>query len=135
MHVTELSLSLPPVPSASRVARAAVRDRFAGALRPHTIADLELVVSELVTNGVEHGRGAIGLLIEHDGYDLNGSVTDRGTGFDYEPRTVDSHELHGRGLQIVEALVTRWGIRRGSTQVWFTITLVGGRGTGDPPSA
>ena len=82
----DLSLSLPPVPSACKVARAAVRERFTDALSRHAIADLELVVSELVSNAVEHGCGTIRLDVEHDGHDLHGFVTNGGAGFDYEPQ-------------------------------------------------
>jgi anti-sigma regulatory factor (Ser/Thr protein kinase) len=57
--VRGLSLSLPPLPTASRVARAAVRDHFADALSRNTVSDLELVVPELVTNAVEHGHGTV----------------------------------------------------------------------------
>ena len=122
----ELSLSLSPVPSACQVARAAVRDRFTDALSRDAIADLELVVSELVANAVQHGRGTIRLDVEHDGHDLHGFVTDGGDGFDYEPPSADTDEPRGRGLTIVDALVTRWGIRDGRTHVWFDIASVRG---------
>jgi anti-sigma regulatory factor (Ser/Thr protein kinase) len=124
--MTELTLSLPPVPSASQVARVAVRDRFAGVLGRHTLADLELVISELVTNAVDHGRGTIRLAIHNDGDGLDGSVTDDGDGFAYAARAVGDHELRGRGLPIVDALVTRWGIGEGSTRVWFHMSTIGG---------
>jgi anti-sigma regulatory factor (Ser/Thr protein kinase) len=122
----ELALSLPPVPSACQVARAAVRDRFTDALSRDAIADLELVVSELVSNAVEHGCGTIRLDVEHDGHDLRGFVTDEGDGFDYEPPSADTVEPRGRGLPVVDALVTRWGIRDGRTHVWFDIASVRG---------
>jgi len=121
--MTGLSLSLPPLPTASGVARAAVRDHFGDALNRNTVSDLELVVSELVANGVEHGHGTLQLAIEHNGHEINGSVTDDGNGFAYETPTVAGQELQGRGLAIVDALVTRWGIRHGNTQVWFDMTL------------
>ena len=121
--MTELSLALPPAPSASRAARAAIRERFTDMLGRATISDLELVISELVTNGFEHGRGTIRVDVSHTDGKLNGSVSDEGNGFDYELRDVAGHELRGRGLAIVDALVLRWGIHRGSTQVWFTMTL------------
>jgi anti-sigma regulatory factor (Ser/Thr protein kinase) len=73
LQPTELSLSLARVLSASGAARAAVRDRFTHALSRHAIADLELVVSELVSNAVEHGRGTIRLDVDLDGHDLHGS--------------------------------------------------------------
>jgi len=123
--LTELSLSLSPEPRASRLARSGVRDRFAGALGRNTMADLELVVSELVTNAFDHGRGTIHLELAHDGDELHGSVTDDGHGFAYETRTVGDNELRGRGLSIVDALVTRWGINEGSTRVWFHMTPTG----------
>ena len=81
------------------------------------MADLELVVSELVTNAFDHGRGTIHLDLTHDGDELHGSVTDDGHGFAYETRKVGDRELRGRGLSIVDALVTRWGITEGSTRV------------------
>jgi len=123
--LTELSLSLSPEPRASRLARSGVRDRFAGVLGRNTMADLELVVSELVTNAFDHGRGTIHLELAHDGDELHGSVTDDGHGFAYETRTVGDNELRGRGLSIVDALVTRWGINEGSTRVWFHMTPTG----------
>ena len=89
------------------------------------MADLELVVSELVTNAFDHGRGTIHLDLAHDGDELHGSVTDDGHGFNYETRTVGDHERRGRGLSIVDALVTRWGITEGSTRVWFHISPTG----------
>jgi len=124
--LTELSLSLPRVPSASRVARSGVRDRFADALGRNTMADLELVVSELVTNAFDHGRGTIRLDLAHDGDELHGSVIDDGPGFAYETRKVGDHERRGRGLSIVDALVTRWGITEGSAHVWFLMSPTGG---------
>ena len=123
--MTGLSLSLPPVPTAGRVARAAVRDHFTDVLNRNTVADLELVISELVTNGVEHGRGSVRVDVAHSGHEISGSVSDDGTGFDYELRAFPGHGSRGRGLAIVNALVTDWGIRRGSTQVWFAISLLG----------
>ena len=124
--LTELSLSLLPAKTASRVARADVRDRFAGALGSNTMADLELVVSELVTNAFDHGHGTIQLHLAHDGDELRGSVTDDGECFAYENRIVGDHELRGRGLSIVDALVTRWGIDAGSTHVWFHMSPTAG---------
>lgn len=120
---TELSLSFTAATSASGAARAAVRERFAGVLGRATISDLELVISELVTNGFEHGRGAIRVEVSLKNGELNGAVSDEGNGFDYELRDVAGHELRGRGLAVIDALVPRWGIRRGSTQVWFAMTL------------
>ena len=121
-----LSLSLPPVPSASGVARAAVRHRFTDALSRDAIADLELVVSELVSNAVEHGCGTVRLDVTFDGYGLHGFVADGGDGFDYVPSSADIDTAGGRGLSIVDALATRWGIHGGRTHVWFDVASVRG---------
>jgi anti-sigma regulatory factor (Ser/Thr protein kinase) len=125
LQQTELSLSLARVLSASGVARAAVRDRFADALSSQAIADLELVTSELVANAVEHGCGTIRLNVDLDRSGLHGSVADGGDGFDYLPRSLDNDECRGRGLAIVDAVATRWGIRDGRTHVWFDIVPFG----------
>lgn len=121
-----LSVSLSRVPSASGVARAAVRDRFADALSRDAMADLELVVSELVSNAVEHGCGTVRLDVDLDGYGLHGFVADGGDGFDYVPSSAGVDSPRGRGLSIVDALATRWGIRAGRTHVWFDVVSVRG---------
>ena len=121
---TELSLSLSSAPSAGGIARAALREHFAGGLRRATFADLELVVSELVTNAVEHGSGTIQVEVSHSVREVRGTVSDRGSGFDYELLDFGDTQESGRGLAIVNALVSHWGIRRGSTQVWFAISLL-----------
>lgn len=119
--VTSLSLSLSPTLGASGAARAAVRDRFSGVLTRDTLSDLELVISELVGNGVEHGRGSIRVEVTHAGEELGGSVSDDGDGFAYELRPVATGELRGRGLAIVDAIVSRWGTRGGRTHIWFVM--------------
>jgi anti-sigma regulatory factor (Ser/Thr protein kinase) len=124
--LTELSLSLSPVPAASGVARSGVRDCFAGTIGRNTMADVELVISELVTNAFDHGHGTIRLELAHDDDELRGSVCDDGEGFAYKKRAVGDDEFRGRGLSIVEALVTRWGIDEGSTRVWFHMSPTGG---------
>lgn len=126
LHQAGLSLSLSPVPSASGVARAAVRDRFTDALSRDAIADLELVVSELVSNAVEHGCGTVRLDVDLDVYGLHGFVADGGDGFDYVPSSADIDTPRGWGLSIVDALATRWGIRAGRTHVWFDVASVRG---------
>ena len=83
---TELSISLSPEPTAGATARVALRERFGDLLRRATFADLELVVSELVTNAVEHGNGTIRVELTHTDRELRGFVSDRGSGFAYELR-------------------------------------------------
>src|SRR3982751_5173484 len=62
-----LSLNLRRERSAPGAARQAIEHRFAE-LGPARLADLALVVSELVSNAVVHGRGTITLKLQHDGH-------------------------------------------------------------------
>jgi anti-sigma regulatory factor (Ser/Thr protein kinase) len=88
---------------------------------PGTLADVELVVSELVTNAVRHGPGAVitlRLVTEPDGA-ISGEVVDQGDGV----VAIRSHEAGqtegGMGLPIIDALTDAWGVYPGSTHVWF----------------
>jgi anti-sigma regulatory factor (Ser/Thr protein kinase) len=55
-----LALDLPRAPAAVQFARSELR-RFERELSTARLGDLQLVVTELVTNAVVHGRGAIRL--------------------------------------------------------------------------
>lgn len=117
------SLSLPREPVASALARDAVRERL-GELMPATVlADVLLVVSELVTNAMLHGEGDIEMRIEFDGSCVKGEVIDRGGGFEREVRESGIEEVGGHGLAIVGQLAESWGVHEGTTHVWFEIGL------------
>ena len=74
----ELHLRLPRHDSAAGIARKALDRRFADELGRERVGDLALVVSELVTNAVSHGQGAISLTVRVDGDDVFGEVVDEG---------------------------------------------------------
>lgn len=90
--------------------------------------DATVVVSELVTNAIQHGSGPVTLVLMFDGGVLHGAVTDHGHGLPVLTRIPEEEpdapgDENGRGLPIVDALVDRWGMsftpdRRGKT-VWF----------------
>lgn len=82
--------------------------------------------SELVTNAVIHAHGGCVVRAElHDGV-LTVSVRDRGLsgGARVEP-VADPLQVHGRGLQLVEALADRWGYELDGegALVWFALDL------------
>ena len=85
---------------------------------------IELMVSELATNGVRHGRTSFDLVVERTTDEIRIEVTDRGGG---RPtmRFPGPDEPTGRGLQIVEMLSDEWGVEEdpgsGKT-VWFTLS-------------
>lgn len=123
----DVDVSLPRDLSAAALARRELRRRFAGVLHQHVLDELYLVVSELATNAVVHGRGAIRLRLQVDDGDVWGEVIDAGGGFEHELREADPDATSGRGLLIVDRLTTRWGVHEGTTHVWFEM-LTGSRG-------
>ena len=121
--MNELALSLPRSRTAGGVARRALRHRFAETLGAERTGELSLVVTELVTNAVIHGRGAITLKLRADGDRVYGEVIDEGSGFEQEMRESGPDDFTGRGLSIVEALSSRGGIHEGTTHVWFELAM------------
>lgn len=117
----ELSCHLPCHPSSAATARQTLRHHFEGALGGARLSQLELVVTELVTNAVVHGDGAVTLKVMLDGETICGEVIDDGGGFERQVRRRGADEVGGRGLTIVEALSSRWGIHEGTTHVWFEL--------------
>ena len=84
---------------------------------------LELVVSEIFTNAIRHGRPGGEILLAatpKPGY-LCVQVTDEGAGFAPRPGAMGSDEHGGFGLFLVERLTRRWGMTRENarTRVWF----------------
>lgn len=81
-----------------------------------------LCLSELVTNALIHTRSGCEVRLVLDHGVLTTSVRDRGTGglVDVDD---DPFRTHGRGLQVVDALAKRWGLRLDSvgTTVWFVL--------------
>src|SRR5207248_10404928 len=78
-----------------------------------------LMVSELVTNAVLHGTGAITLRIDVEANAVRVEVADDGN-VAVEPTPAPG--AHGGwGLRIVEQLADEWGIIDGSTKVWFRL--------------
>jgi anti-sigma regulatory factor (Ser/Thr protein kinase) len=97
----------------------ALAEPFVAATR---IADLRLVISEVITNAVRHGGEGdmlVAVTPKH-GY-LCVQVTDTGDGFAPRPRAFEPDDDGGFGLFLVERLTRRWGLTRenSNTRVWF----------------
>ncbi|MEV6211046.1 SpoIIE family protein phosphatase [Kitasatospora sp. NPDC051914] len=83
----------------------------------------ELLVSELVTNALRHGRGEIRLRLMRD-RTVVCEVWDDGYAQPRQRRAQETDE-GGRGLQLVSLLAERWGSRRtpNGKIVWFELAL------------
>jgi two-component sensor histidine kinase len=102
----------------------AVVHRLNSDLDPDTCYDLRLVISELVANAVKYGPGrSIHVEIEVDGRDrVRGGVTDGGAGPLEIPHIVARPgPAGGYGMRVVDAVTSCWGVREGSTGVWFEL--------------
>lgn len=89
---------------------------------------ISLMVSELSTNSLVHACVGFVVTIDRSPTLLRVSVTDQGDGTP-AMQTPGSHEPHGRGLRIVEALSDHWGITNSSGDgktVWFQMGLTSG---------
>ena len=88
------------------------------------MANLRLLVSEVVTNAIEHAPGGsdVGLNVALQNGTVRIEVLDCGQGFEYQPRTVDDARSSGWGLHFVDRLANRWGADRGDeARVWFEL--------------
>ncbi|QLH24226.1 ATP-binding protein [Streptomyces sp. Rer75] len=90
--------------------------------------DAALIVSELAGNAVRHGRVAGRLFrvyLTLTKTSLRIAVADpRGERLP-QPRQPSPDEKHGRGLLIVRALATRWGVRERTVgkEIWAELDL------------
>jgi len=86
-----------------------------------------LLTSEIASNAVRHGKEPIDVSVSVEESGLRVSIFDRGGGFDPKDLRFDqalSLETEGgRGLQLVHALSSDWGVERSDdgTEVWFRL--------------
>jgi anti-sigma regulatory factor (Ser/Thr protein kinase) len=131
MLAPEFDLHLPADVSSVRTARHAIGEKLGRKVDEDTRMNAELLVSELVTNGVLHGSGADSWIDVHLRLDAGGltiEVTDGGPGFDPDGLpTPDPTKPGGWGLTLVDRLADRWGTmrKRNGTAVWFHMNRVG----------
>ena len=116
------------IPRTARAPAAARRMVDALALDPVTAGSVRLAVSELVSNAVMHGTGAIAVGLGVDAEGVHVTVSDDGVGFTPSGRPVmpPPESPGGRGLALVAMLSVRWGVLPGDpTEVWCVIPVRG----------
>lgn len=96
-------------------------------LEPDELERAKLMTSELVNNAVLHGEGSIEFQVDLDEHRLQIEVIDEGHGFEHVVREIPFEDLSGRGLTIVDAEASRWGIHEGTTHVWAELERSGPR--------
>jgi anti-sigma regulatory factor (Ser/Thr protein kinase) len=89
-------------------------------------SDVELLVSELFSNALQHGSGPIRLGLRAEGPRLRVEVVDRGSR--RASPQADEPPVGGWGLRIVDQLAESWGLHQsdGETRAWL-VTRTSGR--------
>lgn len=118
---------LPRQPDAAAQARRFLTRWFQEDLEQPEMFGLKLICSELVNNAVLHGRGDIELRADLNDDRVLIEVVDGGQGFEHVVRHVPFDQLTGRGLSIVDAEASRWGVHEGTTHVWAEVERAGPR--------
>jgi anti-sigma regulatory factor (Ser/Thr protein kinase) len=108
------------------------------------VPDVELVVSELVTNAVVHGQPPLWIMVERMESAIRVGVHDGGHGpLRASDPVQELTALSGRGLGLVAAVASSWGVEpsRSGQVVWANMAAraLGDRGehraSGGPESA
>jgi two-component sensor histidine kinase len=117
-----LQLELPRSAHAPALARAALAQID---VQTEDVGDrLALLTTELVSNAVRHGRGAIRLTATFDVALIRVAVEDDGGGFLVEAAlAVEGGAAGGFGLKIVDRLADRWGADGTRGHVWFELVV------------
>jgi anti-sigma regulatory factor (Ser/Thr protein kinase) len=128
-HVgSDLSVRFDRGPSAASAARDALLV-LEQQLEPHTLDDVRLLVSELVTNAIRHAGARPGGVVEVDVSIVGARVVrvevgDPGPGFQPQPRDDEMTRPGGWGLYLVDRIADRWGvIRNRMNRVWFELAV------------
>jgi anti-sigma regulatory factor (Ser/Thr protein kinase) len=121
----DIRFELAGGPYAVTAARLALAD-LDSKLDPSTAFDVRLLVSELVTNSVQHAsvgaEESVRLHVDIRGECVRVEVSDSGPGFEPREPLPDAVTDSGWGLFLVNQLADRWGVEReGESCVWFEI--------------
>jgi anti-sigma regulatory factor (Ser/Thr protein kinase) len=77
-----------------------------------------------VNNSVQHGPGKpITVTLVMSGESIRGEVADQGNPAHAIPEIKEATATEGRGLAVVDELTAQWGVREGSTHVWFEMLV------------
>jgi anti-sigma regulatory factor (Ser/Thr protein kinase) len=121
---SDMSFELAGGPYAVTAARLALAD-LESQLDASVAFDVRLLVSELVTNSVQHASVAaedsIVLLVSIGDESVRVTVSDEGPGFEPPSSPPPEDADAGWGLFLVEQLADAWGVGEAGKGVWFEI--------------
>jgi DNA-binding NarL/FixJ family response regulator len=106
---TEAVLELPRALTSVRAAREFISEKLSEWSLEAVLDDALLVASELATNAITHADSNCRLRLSLHPSTLRIDVLDTGAGTP-EPQPPSWTEEHGRGLHLVSALTTAWGL-------------------------
>jgi anti-sigma regulatory factor (Ser/Thr protein kinase) len=116
----------PPVPRSTRDARRFVLEAV-GQLPALPRAAIEVMVSELAMNAIQHAGTEFQVEVRVDDSVLRVEVSDHGEGVVHALPKPPPGGAKGQGLSLVEHLADRWGVQSadgaGAKCVWFEISL------------
>lgn len=125
----EASIGLP----ADVASVPATRRFLGGVLRswrmPEVVeGDVELLATELATNAVRHAESAFTVIARYDGEKVRVEVGDGSRALPRK-RSPLADDVGGRGLVLVEALASAWGVMPtlAGKRVWFEVPAQGAR--------
>jgi anti-sigma regulatory factor (Ser/Thr protein kinase) len=127
----EVEFSYQPAATAATQARTEVTERLESRLGASVLEDVRLLVTELITNALRHGKltsgDRVSLKASVDDEVVRIEVRDPGNNGEVAPRE-PGQRGGGYGLYLVEQLTKRWGVdRRDGTVVWCELAPGTGR--------
>lgn len=85
-------------------------------------ADVVVIVSELVTNAIQHGSGDVKLRVQCSADRLLVEVSDHNPA-PARMRPVHDEDTRGRGLRMVDQLAMDWGVSDGGLTTWAALEI------------
>jgi anti-sigma regulatory factor (Ser/Thr protein kinase) len=110
--------------SSPAAARRFVRELLASWGLSDLTETVELLVSEVVTNVVRHAQTDGSIVVTRSAFGVRVEVSDSAGG-EPTPLSPEPRQPSGRGLSIVNAMATRWGVASSpdgsGKSVWFEV--------------
>jgi serine/threonine-protein kinase RsbW len=119
--VTQVTFHLPPARGSAPKARQRLRTAMGTWGDESSRGDAELLLTEVVTNGVLHARSPMEVHLSVERDLLRAEVSD---GSPLAPVGREPDEFGGRGLLILDALASSWGVSGDASAgktVWFEL--------------